>query len=553
MQETPRPKAQTVTLPQLTRLDRLISTISPERAMARYQARVKLSMYEAIAGGYSSGKRNKATTATWNPGTGSANADTIADLPMLRARSRDQLREAPVAIGAINTACSSIVGTGLSMAPAIHAGLLGLTQAQADAWASNTRTRFENWAASTDCDVAQKLNFYGQQELALRTTLESGDSFVVTPLLTRDGQTTLALQLIEADRVCNPNRASNTETLIEGIETDASTGASIACHIARVHPGELRTAGNTWSRVEFRGGKTGRRNVLHLFRPLRPGQVRGVPWIAPILEPLKQISRYTEAELNAAVTNALFSVFIKMDPQAFQDLFDQDAQQTIASKAESWSGEMESGKAVNLLPGESIETASPGRPNAQFDPFVMSILRQIGMALEIPVEVLIMHFQSSYSAARGAMLMAWKFFRGRRDWLATILCQPVYELWLDNEIAAGRIAAPGYFSDAFIRAAWRRAIWTGDGPGSLDPSKEVAAAEKRVQLGISTLQAESILHDGVDWDAKHAQRAKEAAARRRDGLEPAAGASTNATAVDIDGDAEADQSSHTQPQNAAWP
>jgi len=547
MQETPRPTKQAISLPQLTRLDRLIGTISPERAMARYQARVKLSLFEALAGGYSGGKRTKATTATWNPGTGSANADIIADLPMLRARSRDQLREAPVAIGAVNTACTNIVGTGLSMAPAIKADVLGLSQAQADAWMADTRTRFEVWAANVDCDVARKLNFYAQQDLALRTTLESGDTFVVTPLLARQGGTALSLQIIEADRICNPNRGANTESLIEGIEIKTESGEAIACHIARIHPGDTRTAGNTWNRVVFRGEKTDRRNVLHLFRQLRPGQVRGVPWIAPILEPLKQISRYTEAELNAAVTNALFSVFIKMDPQAFQDLFDQDAQQAIAKKAESWSGEMESGKAINLLPGESVETASPGRPNAQFDPFVMSILRQIGMALEIPVEVLIMHFQSSYSAARGAMLLSWKFFRGRRDWLSTNLCQPVYELWLDNEIGSGRIAAPGYFSDPFIRAAWRRAIWTGDGPGSLDPAKEVQAAKGRVELGISTLQDESIQHDGVDWDTKHAQRAKEAAARRRAGLEPGAAGAMQPPAEDPPADPpQADQA-------PAWP
>jgi len=524
----------------------------PERALARARARAQLGLINALAGGYNGARLNKSTLSSWNPGTGSAVSDTIADLPMLRSRSREQMRDAPVAIGAINTACSNIVGTGLAVSPALPAAMLGMSQEQADRWQADTKLRFEMWAQSTDCDLSRQLNFYGLQELALRTTLESGDAFVVTPRVQRAARpAALALQLLEADRVCNPDRRADTQTLIDGIEINPDTGEALACHIARIHPGEWRATGNTWQRLEMRGAQSGRRNVLHLFRPLRPGQVRGVPWIAPILEPLKQIARYTEAELNAAVTNALFSVFIKMDPQAFQDLFDEDAQGTLAKKATSWSGEMESGRAVNLLPGESIETAAPGRPNAQFDPFLMSVMRQIGMALEIPLEILIMHFQSSYSAARGAMLLAWKFFRGRREWVAAQLCQPVYELWLSDEVAAGRIAAPGFFADPLTRAAWCRAVWTGDGPGSIDPVKEVDAAQRRVELGISTLAAESILHDGVDWDTKHTQRVKESAARRRDGLDAAAPARAPVPARPMPGeDAPEDAHDDQQPDDS---
>jgi hypothetical protein len=132
--------------------------------------------------------------------------------------------------------------------------------------------------------------------------------------------------------------------------------------------------------------------------------------------------------------------------------------------------------------------------------------------------VLLMHYQSSYSAARGSLLMAWRFFLGWRDWLASDLCQPVYELWLSEEVAAGRISARGFFADPVLRSAWCSAQWVGDGPGSIDPAKEVTAASDRVALGISTLQAESILHDGVDWETKHAQAMREAKARKAAGL-----------------------------------
>lgn len=504
---------------ELNALDRAIAYFAPRVAAKRMAARGQM----AIVGAYTGARFDRAALNRWNPHAGSAVADTVSDLPTLRSRSRDQMRNAPMAVGALNTTVSHVVGTGLTLSPALNAKFLGLTQEQADEWQADTAMRYAAWASSLDCDLSRNLNFYGLQELAFRTVLESGDGFVVTPLVQRPGRARrqLVLQLIEADRVCNPNNNPDTEELICGLEIDKTTGEAKACHIARRHPGDWG-AGNDWDRRELRS-PSGRRNVIHLFKQLRPGQPRGVPWIAPILEPLKKISQYTDAELQAAVVSGLFSVFIKMDQNAFATLFDEDAQGAIVNQKSQWSGELESGKAINLLPGESIDAPNPGRPNPQFDPFLTSVLRQIGVALELPYEVLVMHYQSSYSAARAALLMAWKFFRSRRDWLATYFCQPVYELWLSEEVMAGTIRAPGFFADELVRTAWCQATWTGDGPGSIDPAKEVTAAKERVDMGISTLNAESILHDGIPWAVKHAQRTKEIAAQRRDGMLPAAG------------------------------
>ena len=497
-------------------LDKAIAYLAPGVAASRLASRSQL----ALSGGYTGARIDRAQLSRWMPTAGSANADTIRDLPTLRARSRDQMRNAPVALGALNTTVSHVVGTGLTYTPAIDADFLGLSDEQAEEWSDDTKRRFKAWAENTDCDVARQLDFYGVQELVFRSYLESGDGGVLTPRIARAGRAArLALQIIEADRICNPNRAADQPNLIDGIEIVPSTGETLAVHIARQHPGaNLLNGSNQWDRVAVRGSSTGRRNFLHIFKPLRPGQVRGVPWIAPILEPLKQLGRWSDAELNAAVVSGLMSTFITMDPNAFDSLYNEDAQGAIIDNASKWSGEMESGKAINLLPGESIENPTPGRPNPAFDPFWNAMVRQIGMALEMPHEVLTMSFQSSYSAARASLLMAWKAFRSKRDLLAKLLCQPVFELWLADEVAEGRIAAPGFFTDDVVRAAWCAAIWTGDGPGSIDPSKEVDAAQKRVDMGISTKQAESIAYDGIDWQQKHEQRVKEINAEKADGI-----------------------------------
>ncbi len=63
--------------------------------------------------------------------------------------------------------------------------------------------------------------------------------------------------------------------------------------------------------MEAHGRETGRRNILHVIDRERAGQVRGVPVLAPVLEALKQLGRYTEAEINAAVISAMFTVFVE--------------------------------------------------------------------------------------------------------------------------------------------------------------------------------------------------------------------------------------------------
>nr|SPS06219.1 Phage portal protein, lambda family [Candidatus Nitrotoga fabula] len=512
-----RPKPIIPALTKQNLLDKAIAYVLPGVAVKRNAHRNKL----ALTGGYAGARVDLAQLSRWTPAAGSANADIILDLPMLRARSRDQMRNAPVALGALNTMVSHVIGTGLSYNPAIDAKFLRLTDDQKETWQQDVKRRFLAWAESSDCDVARQLDFYGIQELAFRSHLESGDCFVLTPRIARSGKPPrLALQLIEADRVCNPNRNADTESMIAGVEIAINTGEAIAYHVAKQHPGANThlVSTNSWTRIAARGSSTGRRNVLPIFKQIRPGQVRGVPWIAPILEPLKQLNRWTEAELNAAVVSGLMALFITMDPEAFEMLLDEKAKSKHIARAQNWSGAMESGKAVALMPGEKVESPAPGRPNPDFDPFWIAMVRQIGMALEMPYEVLVMHFQSSYSAARGAMLMAWKSFRTRRDFLAKTLCQPVFELWLADEVAEGRIHAPGFFTDDVVRAAWCAAVWTGDGPGSIDPLKDAQAATLRVNLGISTKEAESLLHDGVDWEKKHAQRVKETNAEKRDGI-----------------------------------
>jgi len=471
----------------------------------------------AMTGGYS-GAGYHERMAYWQPGVGDADASTIRDLRELRARSRDLVRNSPIASGAIDTQVTHVVGTGLSLQSRIDARFLGMDDDAASEWQQNAERLFRMWAESDYADAYGQQNFYELQDLAFRSRLESGDSFVVLAGVRRqDWPFTLALQVIEADRVSNPNNGGDNDTMTAGIEKDAN-GAPVAVHIADRHPG--RGFGSVkigWTRVALRGA-SGRRNVLHLMRKMRPGQTRGIPELAPIIEQLKQLARYSDAEVDAAVNSAVFALFAKMDPDTFSDVFDDTSKAALVDQAKRWDGTIRSGAVVNLLPGEDIVNPVQNRPNPNFDPFVGAVMRQIGIGLNIPYEVLSKHFQSSYSAARAALLDAWRTFRVRREWLASNFCQPVFSEWLADAVATGLVSAPGFFGDPLVRAAWCGAAWSGDGPGAIDPEKEVNAAQKRIEVGITTLSEEIIAYDGGDWETKHRQQVEERQARERDGL-----------------------------------
>lgn len=100
-----------------------------------------------------------------------------------------------------------------------------------------------------------------------------------------------------------------------------------------------------------------------------------------------------------------------------------------------------------------------------------------------------------------SLLEAWKGFRMRREWLTDDFCRPVYELWLTEAVARGRISAPGFLTDPIIRQAYLASEWIGPSQGQLDPTKEVAAAVTAIENGLSTREAESIRLNGSEYAA----------------------------------------------------
>lgn len=498
-------------------LDRAIGTISPGAELRRYEARVKLEAASRFfgRGGYDGGKSDRPALREYRPMSGDADDAISADLPSLRDRAQDLARNNGIVAGALSTHAMSIVGPGLVPHPRIDRDLLGLSEAQAEAWQLQAERIFWAWGGTTSCDLTRRANFLALTSLVVRSWFESGDLIAIRRFKARKGDLlALKIQLVEAGRVSNPDYRQNTDRLIDGVEID-DDGAEVAIHVADRYPvgGYGMSGPAVWKRVDVYGADSGLRQVLHIYKQDRPGQTRGVPIFAPVIETLKQLSRLSEAELMASVINAFFTVFIKSDTGDDSDMvadMGTPGTQPVTPAGSSVSDiRLGSGSIVGLGKGESIEAADPKRPNANFDPFFRSFLSQVGVAVDLPHELLIKHFTASYSASRGAILEAWRGFNTRRSWLIDLFCQPAYEWMIGEAVARGYLSAPGFFENPLVRAAWCEAQWTGPTQGQLDPLSEMNALEKSIDLRLRSRQEIATEQYGTDWNRTVAQLGKE--------------------------------------------
>ena len=505
-------------------IEKMISLISPGWAMRRQTNLFKLQAASQarniIRGGNTyTGATNKRSMENWSTNGNNANSAILDDLPILRERCRDLYNNTPTARGAINTIITNVIGTGLILRSTPDIDVLGITDEQLQELSDSIEREFELWANSQlSCDYTRKLNFFEVQKLVSVSQQISGDIFVLMPWVKRIGSIyDVKLQLVEADRVCNPNDLPDDKKIAGGIEYD-DDGIPVAIHIRTPHPGDLLDQRPpTWKRVEYYGKKTGRRNVLHVMESERIDQARGVPILVPVIETIRQISKYSEAEIAAALVNAMFAVFIKR-PLPSEDMPSDYGDDDEVKPWENTEYKLGSGTWIDGAPGEELDLINAVRPSSQFDSFFLATMKQVGMALELPFEILIKHFSASYSASRAALLEAWKMFRVKRSFIISNFCQPVFEEFLTEAVIKGRINAPGFLSDPAIRAAYCSAQWVGPTPGQLDPGKEYEAANKAVEYGFVSRSRATAELNGQDFENVIKEKSHEEAILRKYGV-----------------------------------
>ncbi len=430
-----------------------------------------------IYDGTGSGRRTLAWGVS-NPGAVAALAYTQDSL---RAKSRDLVRRNAWAAAGVEAFVANAIGTGIK--PQSMVADAAQREAIQRVW----------WAWCEQADAAGVTDFYGLQALACRAMLEGGEALVrLRWRRPEDGlPVALQVQVLEAEHlpVTLNADADNGNVIRAGIEFDR-LGRRVAYHLYRSHPNDGALAPMSGA-----GGVETVRvpadEVVHLFRALRPGQIRGEPWLARALVKLNELDQYDDAELVRKKTAAMFAGFItRMSPE------DTMLGEGLADGNGVALAGLEPGTLQILEPGEDIKFSAPADVGSSYAEFMRLQFRAVAAAMGITYEMLTGDLtQVNYSSIRAGLLE----FRRRCEALqhAVIvhqLCRPIWRAWMDQAVLEGALSLPGY---ALKPRSFQTARWVPQGWQWVDPQKEFTAMKLAIRAGL-TSRTEAISAYGYD-------------------------------------------------------
>ncbi len=443
---------------ELSTLDRLILSVAPTWGMNRVRAR----MITDVLLSYDGAKTGRRTDG-WITTGADANAEIGPDLTRLRERSRDLCRNNSIAARCLSVLTSSTIGTGII--PQAATGEPELNKAIDDA--------FWRWSDDRECDTDGDLDFFGVQRLAMRTIIESGAAL----LRFRHRRPTdgffvpLRLQTMEPDFIDMSATTNNSggET-IQGIELNA-LGERAGFYLFAKHPGAVGSIRNF--RAAWQSKFVPASEIVHGYRKDRPGQLHGVPWLAPAMLLLRDMDEYNEAEIVRAKMAACLSLFVT------------GAEGPGASVLGTETSEFGTGKRLEkmrpgmILYGRPGEDARPIVPtgHANFAEYMKFLLHIVAVALDLHYtqasgDLTAVNY-SSYRAGDRDFRGAIEAFR----WLYFIpmVCTPVWRRFIDTAYAAGRIPAAAYGVN-----------WHPPQFASVDPVKDALSDEREMSNGTLT-------------------------------------------------------------------
>lgn len=437
-----------------TVLDRFIDFFSPKSEYDRLRfrrANELIRNYEAA---------NLYATSDWSTASRtSANAETRIALLTVRDRSRDLVRNNGYAARAIDVIVNNTVGAGIQLK--IDGRTKTQTKRLTDLW--------KQWAETTNCDFNGKYNFYGMQAAVMRSIVEGGE--IVARKLVAQGMN--KIQVMEGDFI-NPNFSNNIDN-IQGIWIDPKTYKILAYELYLSHPGD-------WRAYQVKSIYVPADQIIHAYRIDRIGQYRGMPWLSPVMNALKDFADYQNATLIRQKVAACFTAFVtEKDTDILLD-------QTTLKNQRAVENSLEPGTMRYLSQGQDIKFANPPGVD-QYDPFSRQTLRLVASGLGISYEAFTGDYsQVNFSSGRmGHLEMQRNVDAWRWQMLIPQFCDPAFEHFL-NWCELQGIDTTGVTHQ-----------WTPPAREMIDPTKEIDSLVKEVRAGFKSLP-EAIRERGFDPD-----------------------------------------------------
>lgn len=467
--------------------------MNPFRTLAR-AARSLLSQIQAVTGSgsqYAAAKKTRFNFGQFG-GRGTENAVSTSDLDSLRWQSWKLFRDNPHARKVVRQLTVKVIGTGMHPQPRVMTPGGAADEAARKAIASL-------WSRAQAClDVrgragAGGLDIAQMQAAALKQVILSGEVLARKVYLNESSRVArrapvgLAIQLIHGKRLLDQTDA----TYVRGVQFNGF-GERLSYLVNSVHPedslGEPK--------------QVPARSLIHLYQSEDVDAIRGVPWFAPAIIPMRDVADYTEAEIRSALVAACLSfAYTPGVGQTGLDLPSADGGDLVDGAGNPVT-DVQPGMILKLTRGGKVDMLNPARPNAAAEAFVASLVRTEASAFPgIKGSTLTQDYRnSSFSSERAADNDLWPEIELVQQWFANHLMQPIYEAFVTQAVAEGRFA-PGVIDptefaadpDRFLACEWRGPI-----ARSIKPSEDALAARERVRAGISSPQIEAA-RVGQDW------------------------------------------------------
>lgn len=370
----------------------------------------------------------------WTPPTTGPNK-AIVGLQNIRNRSRDSSRNDWTGESAIQKWTTNLIGIGITPR---------FKRIKSKARKEEITDLWDEFVTKSDADGV--LNYYGQQTLVVRSWLESGEVFVRRRYrrVNSNLPVPLQIQLIEADFVPmldadNWPGLPATNVIRSGIEID-KYGQRVAYWMYKVHPSDGQsTTINAQDLIRVPAA-----DVRHVFDPKRPGQLRGVPAMAPILARLRSISDFDDAVLERQKLANLFVAFITRTMPTADSEVDIDP---LTNMPIEWSGNqplagLQPGLTQELDPGQDVKFANPPEPGTTYSDYMRTNHMGTAAAAGIPYEVFSGDIANISDRTLRVVIQEFRRLAEQRQWQIVIpmFCQPVVEWFAEAALLIGKIS-----------------------------------------------------------------------------------------------------------------
>lgn len=412
--------------------------------------------------------------SSWGITSYGPNSAIDGSISNLRSRSRNLARNNSEASAGVMVMTSNMVGRGIT--PRWNTGNKALDKRIKALWDQSV----------SEMDYDDRNDFYGLQAMVTDAVQVSGEVLAQFSYPRRNSGYTVPFQvkLLEGDHLydCFNHTLEGGRSVRMGIEF-TKAGKRAAYHIYKEHPGDSLVWGGGSSLNTVRVPVN---DMLHIFLPKRPGQIRGVPWLSAVISKLRQLDEYEDAELARKKVAAFFGAFItsKSGEPDNTMLPGTESTETNSAGATETVQAMEPGLIQYLGEDEDVKFAEPADVGGNYEVWIKRQLHAIAAAWGITYEQLTGDLKGvTYSSIRAGLLE----FRRRCQMLQNILlinqfCKPIANRWLDMAVLSGALDLD-LEEYARNKKKYQRTIWYPDGWDWVDPEKEAKGRLLEMRAG----------------------------------------------------------------------